>query len=383
MADENFQGNQSQWPKEKPALGTGEGESPFGAPSSPKIDLRTMASDQASMKEMGGMEPRPYTPPPFPADKPAEMPKPDSNFGQMLEKNVINPPSSPSSPSTPLPPPPIPADLTKIKSKKKKSPFALIIVLVVVIGAAALGYFVVYPNFIKKPVVTPVVVIPPPAPPPAQAICGNGACEASENTASCPADCPAPPTPPPSTHSPFFKTPADATANITLAELNAAGLKQAVSFETGATPTLKEIIFKNSSGDPITFKDFAAAISPNVFNEATTGSFDTDATFFLSTNSKGTWPGIVLKLKSGVSAASAQSDISKKISENKSEAANLYLQDPGTSSDWKTGSVLGKTSQYLSFSLSGAALSYTWFDNYLLVSTNYDGAKEAAKRLGF
>jgi len=361
MADETFREN--QWSKEKQTLGTGEGESPLGAPSSPKIDLRTMASDEKSLKEMGGTEPRPYTPPP------------DPTFGQMLEKNVINPPSSPS---TPLPPPPIPADLTKIKSKGKKSPFGLVIVLVLVVGAAALGYFVIYPNFIKKPVVPAVPVCGNsvcengedtsscPAdcqtpPPPANPVCGNSVCETSEDFQNCPADCQAllPPPPPTTEHTSLFKISADATAN-----------------EGGALPKLPV-------GSVIEILGPYSKLSEILPESLKTAFSETEYTSFVYMDKNDTSAGgSIFKLKSGADLAAAK-QAWMDMAENPQFYLTTFLSASGGGEPktWQNGQANGVASRYLTFTNPIFAINYGWLGDKVIMTTSYNAFKEAVRRV--
>ena len=69
--------------------------------------------------------------------------------------------------------------------------------------------------------------------------------------------------------------------------------------------------------------------------------------------------------------------------QNDPDLVNLFLNDPGAVGTWKDGSVLNHATSEISFSKAGSTLSYTWFDRYLLVSTNLNAAKEAATRLGY
>ena len=81
MANEPFnpldttRGKQNNWPEDEEGklIGTGEGEVPqrelSEAPGVSNLDMRTSASDVASIKESGGGAPRSYTPPPAPSYK--------------------------------------------------------------------------------------------------------------------------------------------------------------------------------------------------------------------------------------------------------------------------------------------------------------------------
>ena len=108
--------------------------------------------------------------------------------------------------------------------------------------------------------------------------------------------------------------------------------------------------------------------------------FNPDFTFFTYTNASGTWPGFVLKLATGTTADSAKTAI-KKIEMN-NELNTLFLVDPGAPKTWKDGKFGTFSGRYLTYSLLGASLNYGWNGDTLIVSTNYAGAQEAAKRTG-
>ncbi|MBI5732387.1 hypothetical protein HY967_00295 [Candidatus Jorgensenbacteria bacterium] len=370
--------NQSQWPGQTPSIGTGEGEVPLAPPPTPKIDVRTMASDLKSMEEGGTGLPRAYTPPPpinpvTPPPTPSQTPTP-------------TPPSIPS----PLPkkeeesiffrPPEVPSTITPTTIStasaitKPKSKKGMIIGLGVgfgLVALAALGYFVIYPTFFNKPVEPPPVYETPNIPPPPE--------PTPEPT---PNPTPTPTPEPPITHSSLFKTAPDLTEEISVASLSLNDLKSNLDLTPTDVPTIKEIALKDANNNPLTLNSLLQIVLPNVFNEEAFTLFDRDVTFFVYTNEKGAWPGFIAatEIQSLPVLQEFQTKIGSLI-EGSSAISTLFLVDPGSASSWKSGKTGGTTNRYLSYSMTGAALNYGWSGSDLIVTTSYDAFKETLKRL--
>jgi hypothetical protein len=385
MAEENkpYQnfGNQPNYPT---PLGTGEGEVPLSTPPQLNVEVRTMTSDLKSLNESGGSAPRPYTPStsvPNTNEASSQPPAPKSEVfvpppADFTESNKSTPPAAP------LPVPP--------KSNNKKFLFIAVISFLIIVGLGALGYFVIYPKFFgdRGTVEIPTAQNNQPAETETQQP------PAAENLLPPPPPIeepqlpPPPPPSPPSTitsHSSFFKKPVELTADITLqkpiGETTLADLKQTLSRASQEVPPFTEFTIKDSTSALASFYAIARLIAPNTFNDAILQSFENDFTFFIYTdNNGGNWPGFIAKTKT----APTEKEITA-ISrlETNNEASSFFLADPGAPSTWKNGQVNNKPARYLPFSKAGASLSYTWFDNYLLISTNYAGAQEAAKHLGY
>lgn len=357
MAEESWQNKSFGGPASgSPPLGTGEGEVPLGAPPQPNIETRTMASDLKSVSESGGASPRPYVPPPpVASQEPAMPPVPEK------KETFVPPPIDLGE----IPKPAMMGVVAPVK-KSKKGLFVAILTFLIIVGLGAVGYFVVYPKFFGGEVAeTPE---PPPAeniPPPAEEL---------------------PPLPTTiESHVSFFKTAADFTTDVTLpgpvGGFNLTDLKQTLALAALEVPPFTELTVKDANGAIPSFYEIARLFAPVTFSETTLQSFEGDFTYFVYTDDAGsTWSGFIAKTK----AAPAQADLDAIAKlETNNETANFFFTDPGAPSTWKAGQVNDKTAKYLSFSKAGASLSYTWFDNYLLLSANYAGAKEAAERLGY
>lgn len=343
---------------EQPKIGTGEGESPLAPPPQPKVDVRTMESDLKSLQETGGQAARPYAPPPA---------------GGQPQEPVFQPPQV----ETPPPPPTVPsrpADISAItpspeKKKGKKSVIVLIVILVI-IGAVAAGYFFVYPALF--PSAPEEVTQPPPAEeppvteePPAQEPEGPSAANL----------------PTVSTYSSYFKTQADASQDITLITALLDSFRELIPYAASTETSFKEIVVKNQNGQVIAFSGLMPLIAPNFFDSTTLNYFEDNYNVFVYTNEDGTWLGFIAKLKEGVDAGAIQSRMNAL--QNDSNDKNFFLVDVGEMGAWRDGTVKTKPTSLVDFTQTGATLSYAWFENFLLISTNLNGATEAATRLGF
>lgn len=384
MAENNQPWNPSVGPGQnppfppKPNLPTGEGESPLSKPSDIKFDLRTMNSDIASMKESGGGAPRPYVPPPpirqreesGPAAPPPgiafapeKMAGPSTGLG-------VNVPFSPAQ-AKPAPLQPKPA----VVKKSSGGLFYVLLTVVVVAGLAALGYFFIYPAlFGDKTATEPEATLPPQSP--------EATTPPVVETPAAPL--PAEGAPVPGTqiseHQSLLKTAADVSTNVALDALSPSSIKNQIGFSTAQVPILKEFVFKNSKGVILTAGDIMGTLLPDVLAGASSRPlFESDFTFLSYTNDKGTWLTAVLKLFGDASLAEVKTAVEK--IESSVNLKNLFITDPGTPLNWKSGAASGAATRYLAFSQSGASLNYGWVGDILVISTSYDGFREVARRL--
>jgi hypothetical protein len=373
MVDENWQNkNLGNLPPNGSSLGTGEGEVPLSAPPQPNIETRTMDSDLKSLAESGGVSPRPYVPPPpVPTQEKATSPAPEN-------KETFAPPTADL--GEPLKSAVMPIGATPAK-KSNKGLLVAILTFIIIVGLGAVGYFIVYPKFFGSETteLPPAENVPPPAENLPPAIQEQPAIKKPEP----------PPSPPPSpttinSHATFFKTAADLATEVELASptgrFNLTDLKQTLALAALEVPPFTELVIKDSAGQLPSFYEIARLFAPTTFNETVLQSFEGDFTYFVYINDAGAWPGFIAKTKTAPNQTVF--DAVAKLETN-GEAANFFFTDPGAPSTWKSGQVNKRPARYLSFSKNGSSLSYTWFDNYLLVSTNYAGAQEAAKRLGY
>lgn len=358
-------------------LGTGEGEIPLAKMPSDKIDIRTMASDVTSVQETGGGMPRSYAPQtqtttPKETTAPSQqMPSSQSpvNFADQMMGGITK-----IGQQTPVAPQPV-------KTRGGRSLFWTLLIVIIVLGLIAVGYFFVYPLLsTTNTEEAPGVVNTTPTPP--------------ENVVSIP---PTPPVENPTTtppviipptpvstvdiHASFFKTKADLVFDAKLSAFTLDDLKKPIAFETTSIPLFKEVVWKTQENKSLSFSQIASLIFPNFFTTEKVVNFQDDFTLFSYSNTKGTWLGFITKLKDGVDIGTIQNNMS--VLQKDTGLKNLFLSDPGTMSPWKDGGVRNKPTSLASFSLQGATISYTWFDRYLLVSSNLEAAEEAGKRLGY
>ena len=374
MADFQFPGQ--QWSNQNPVIGTGEGEVPLAkVPSAPM--MRTMASDVASIKETGGGEPRPYIPKEIPPAF-AETPTPASPKKDFVVPSVIPAfvPPQPEMGNVSIPTPQGPVGEPG-KKKSKSGLFVGIAVFVTLVGVAAIVYFFVIPKFttapVETPVATPTSIETVPAP------------EVATTTEQQPTIPPpvseTPKLPTIDVHASLFKNSADLTSEVTLTEVTMDSVKKSLEASVVEVPVLREVVFKDSTGKVYAFSTLLPLFASSTFTASTNAFFAPDATFFTYADSKGVWPGFVLKLAAGADLTSAIADIKKL--EGNNEFASLFLVDPGVTQSWKDGKVGTTTARYAPFSKTGIAFSYVWFENNLVVSTSYAGAQAASKKLGF
>ncbi|OGG41274.1 hypothetical protein A3A21_03920 [Candidatus Jorgensenbacteria bacterium RIFCSPLOWO2_01_FULL_45_25b] len=276
---------------------------------------------------------------------------------------------------------------------KKSGLFALIISIIVVVGAGALGYFFVFPLFYGTPppdVSENTTPTPPEAPAlevqeevPLDGQPANGLVPAITPTSSQPAPTSAqqPSLPTRPSHVSYLISSLGAGTPVTLGSLSLNSIRSALGFGTASTPSLKEVLLQTSQGS-VLFPSLAKLISPELFTEELLSYFETDFTLAIYTNAQGSWPVYVLKALSAGDSVLAKQDVSRIETVNAATLGNFFLTSPGGTGMWQDGKVIGTSGRYTTFTQSGAALNYVWFDSYLLIGTNYSAIQETAKKLG-
>lgn len=226
--------------------------------------------------------------------------------------------------------------------------------------AAAVGYYFVWPLFTGSEeeqvteTTSPPPTLPTQTPPPAQ------------------------------THKSFFaNSPAGGTRDASLSSLTLAqltGTLKATPTETTSTG-VKEIVL-TSGGKPVTSTQVLSLVLPGSGLEA---SMEEDITAFVYYANGKSYPGYVFKLKSDADPKEIWTD--NKI-ETSTNLAALYPESPGApKGTWKSGSVSGVSTRYLTYSSVGASINYGLVvssgtgPNYLVISTSFDGFKKAVDLL--
>ncbi|MEX2033550.1 MAG: hypothetical protein WD889_03320 [Candidatus Colwellbacteria bacterium] len=286
-----------------------------------------MASDAESLKTTGGLGTEPKT------FSPADLTK-----EPIFTSEVTSPAGAP-----------------KAGASGKKLGLAAGAVAILAL-AAAVGYFFVWPLLSGKETPQVTEITPPP---------------------TLPTETPAPPAP---ISQSFFTKPAASTEEVSLSALTLAELSSALKTKSGevvATGTVKEVILK-VNGISATSSALLNVLVPGTGLES---MLEPLATSFVYYDAKGAWPGYVFKLKSDTSVAAAQTSTAK--IEQSTNLAALYLTSPGTASKngFKSGSVAGVNTRYLTYSSPGTSLNYGWVNNHLVISTSFDGFKKAIELL--
>lgn len=361
-----------------PVIGDGEGEIPLAKQPQEKVDMRTMASDIASMQDTGGTMPRAYTPeskPQPPSEKPAE-------------KSSQQPPAPPTQnvPGMTFPdttPPPTP--------QKKKGLFGWILGIIIVIGIVAVGYFFVLPMFTETstteitetPEMTDNQIVSPS--PETPIVTENPLPEGTDvppiDVAPAVVTTPLPPGQTLEIHTSLLKNTADLVFDIKLASFGLSDMISSIEFQSTSVPVFKEVVFKTNENKPVSFGYITSRLFPSFFTPETVEKFQNDGTVFSYTNKNGTWLGIIAKLKDNTVIGPVQDSMATL--QKSPDLKNIFITDPGTQGAWKDGKVANKPTSLVAFSQNGATFSYTWFDRYLLIGTNLEGSNEAARRLGY
>lgn len=313
--------------------------------SEPTAELRTMESDTKYAEK--GEEPSPQS---F---------KPETPPFSASEEPIFKPvePALPEEPKI-VPPPP----LKKQGKKSSGKLLAIIIAIAVVAAAGAAGYFFVWP-ILSSRFFSPVTETPPPEETP----------ETGGETI---------PTIPSSYTSLFVKQTAS-QENLVLEEMNIQSLKEKLNASalTNTDQNVKEIIFKDSSEELLSFADLLPVILPEFVAEDLAGYFGNSLTAFLYTDANGSWPGYIAQVLSNDVLLQAKSTVSE--IENSNNLKNFFLTDTDSSQGFKSGQVgePAVPTRYLIFEKAGAALNYGWLDNKLIITASYSAFQKALEHL--
>lgn len=329
-------------------------------PPPQEIGIRTMQGDVKSMQETGGAAPAPQ---PFaaPLVSPEEKLTIPGYTGP--EEAVFTPETLPQGEAR--------LQMQEEKKKGRGKTIAIVLgILVLATGLGALGYYFIYP-LLFAPVPQTEETLPPPSPSPEP-----------------------PPTTPESlpeilSHQTLF-SPAVQTVEkiLTPALITQITLQDAISASAQdklAAGSLKEIYFADANENVLPFSTFLKGIFPDIelSAEDLNNLFQEDFTGFVYYDGTNAWPGVVAKIRAGVNDVLAKSVMASALEKLSTTLKNIYTTDPGAPSEqgFKDGQVLQRPGRYLSFSLQGASFNYVWLNGYLLLSTNYQGAQEAAGRV--
>lgn len=316
-------------------------------PSSPKPDIgiRTMASDLSSLKASGGFGSKPET---F---------KPE-DFNKDMAINIKQAEAAGDKG--------LPADKQGGKPVQPKQHSQVLFISLGIVAFIVVAGLVIY--FFVMPLIfpsqeAPITETSPVGVPPSEI----------------------PPVIQPLIHQSYFITTPASTTTMNLNNLNLAEVDSALNAAaSGVEPqTVREVTLTVAGTAPET-ADFLAAAFPELDKETLASNFEKDFTVYLYRDANGSWPGYVFRLNPN-STVSQTTPIISNI-ESSTNIPNIYLTDLGapSSAEFKDGLKIGETSaRYLSFNTPGASFNYGWYNNNLVISTSFNGFREALKLLGW
>jgi len=149
---------------------------------------------------------------------------------------------------------------------------------------------------------------------------------------------------------------------------------------------IKEVVLvEGESEKPISFTSLFASILTDLDSTMIDRLFETNATFFIYFDQRGDWPGLIVKVKEGVDKETMD-NFSREL-EKSTKLTGFFLSPPGTIGEFKDGHIDNRPVRFASFSNRGFIFDYGWFERnggtYFMISTSYNGMKEAVRRAGF
>lgn len=307
-------------------------------PPSSDIKIRTMDSDIKSVGETGGGTPEP------------EVINP-SDIG-----NVGGPVFTPE---TSVPEAPAPS--VKEESQKMRPWIFWILIIVLLIVLGIIGYFLI------TPLVFPAEV-------------GGEPTETEVATSTVEIIPPAAPV-----HQSAFNLQGDKVAKLAISNLSLVSVIAALQGEATKTlPTgdFKEVYFE-VAGKLAKFSEYLAVLLPEIVGSdaevVLKTSYNDDFSAFLYYDDNGAWPGYVIKKKD----LTFVNDIGLFADIETASVGNVFLTPPlGRQDSFRAGTVGKHANRYAPYPQSGVSFSYGLFDDYLIISTNYNGLLKVAEALG-
>ncbi|PIR88930.1 MAG: hypothetical protein COU07_03470 [Candidatus Harrisonbacteria bacterium CG10_big_fil_rev_8_21_14_0_10_40_38] len=305
-----------------------------GAPPSSEVGIRTMGSDTNSVQR-GDAAPMPESVLPPQSEKEAFF-KPETQSTMPSSNNGSTGAEVGSQPEG---------------NKGGKKWLFWVVFGVVIIGVGLLGYFVVGPLLFPE---TAVVESPKPTPTEQAMV-----------------------------HNTYLLGQSDASSEVRLSNILSATIStnlQAISVTKLPSGSLQEIVVKDSAGSQVPWSSYLSAYLPALAADQIKNWFENDFTAFLYYTDDGVWPGYIAKVKNGVNIDEVKSNM------NAMESADLsgfYLANPGNGQDFKSGQLNSFQTRYKVFSEKGASFNYAFVNNYLVISTSFDGLKKAVTLLGY
>lgn len=320
------------------------------------VDIRSMSGDVGSIQSSGGLG---YS------GSVSEPQTGASDKSFMPGGTSEEPLFSPQMPPAPEMPPAAPHE----KGAHNKALIISAAAVLILLAGGGAAYFTLFRGEGTTPPPEPVP-IPAPAPVP--------------DPVPAPVEPPAPPPPPPFTHMSAFP----ATANLvptasSVTVLDQQGIESAVSSALASetkVPVLRELALTFNE-EYIKSPDLINALIPSMSSALTVAE---DNTVFAYKDKDGVWPGMIFELNEG-------SEFGPDIQITTDFPKDLYIADPGAAKatvfkDGAKPSAAFDFVKYLQYSAPGASFNIGVFTmngkKYVLMSTSFNGFKEAAKLLG-
>ncbi len=309
-------------------------------PPAPDIGIRTMASDLSSLKATGGLEAKPAT------FQPADF----------ANTQVFHPSKAASASGS--------AAATTQSHRSRLSMIIAVSIAFIIVAGLVIYFFIlplVYPTKNNTPTPTTTTTTTEQTPP----------------TASAPVATPQ------LTHQTFFTTAPTSTSAVNLTTLTLGEIQTTfTAVLSGVQPKTLTEINLNLNNSPVDATSFMAVAFPELDQTVIGANFGKDMTTFVYKDANGSWPGYIFKLKDPASFTNVSTAV--KGIESSSNLQNLFLTSPGAAKGgFKDGLTVGATkARYITYTANGASINYVWFNNYLVVSTSFNGFKEALKLLG-
>jgi hypothetical protein len=192
-------------------------------------------------------------------------------------------------------------------------------------------------------------------------------------------------------HHSFFKRPADRLLALTVPASTASNAYDLATFSQrvqdligppSAASSFFEIVSKNGQGNDLLLPQILQATDLGMLDEDFVSKhFLDDATLFVWQDSSGTWPGLVIGLKSTENWLFIQNDVAKL--ESSPKLANLFVTDPGAPLQGGFKDIIedGQHARMLTYSAPRSVIVYGLFHSYMVLSTSEDGLKQAIIRL--
>ncbi len=316
-------------------------ESKTPAPSAPMVNIRSMTSDMQTLKESGGIAPKPQT------IKLETLEDTPPAMGALITDNQLS------------------SSVSSDRGGRTLKIFFEIIVIFLLAGILSfVGYYFVYPLIFDDQsgsVISEVDI----------KIAKNDLVAKPKAEASL-------------IHKSFFINSIKEPANVILSDLTSLDIIEALQAEAKRVEvagTLKEIILQKG-GLQVEFSKYLSTLLTSISVSDIKAVVDEDFTGFMYYDDKGVWPGYVAHIKKG----STPAEIANFITNFEASAiAMLYVADPGsaiTIEDFLNGPYKGEAVRYVKFTKPGASVNYGIFGELLVISTSFNGLKASVDALG-